>query len=447
MRNTAAVEHADTLVQGEKWYELRQLIGGWPEPEIADLLFELPATKRAILFRLLPHDTASEVFSFLESELQNRLLEDLTVEETRRLVTNLAPDDRIHLLEDLPGEAVQKLLNLLPAEDLWKTRQLLGYPEESVGRLMTPDYVAVRSHWSVAEALNHIRLKGHKAETISTIYVMEDRWQFVDALPLETIVLAQPDTRIEKLLTREGATLSPLADREEAVRMITRYDVFSIPVVDARNVLLGVVTADDVFDVAEEEATEDFQKSVAVSPLKSSYREASMLELFSKRFPWLLALIGVNLLSSTVIAAYSELLEAAIALTFFMPLLLGTGGNTGSQAATLVVRALSTDDLDLTNWLRAIGKELFVGSVLGAAMGLCTSLLGFWRGDWHLALVVALSMTAIVIWANLMGAVLPFVLVRLKLDPAVASSPLITSVSDVTGLVIYFWIARSIMVF
>lgn len=447
MRNAAAIEHADFLVQEEKWYELRQLISGWPEPEIADLLFELPAAKRAVLFRLLPHDTASEVFAFLESELQNRLLEDLTVEETRRLVTNLAPDDRIHLIEDLPGEAVQKLLNLLPPEDLWKTRQLLGYPEESVGRLMTPDYVAVRSHWSVAQALNHIRAKGQKAETIATIYVMEDRWQFVDALPLEIIVLAQPDARIEELLTREGVTLSPLADREEAVRMITRYDVFSIPVVDARNVLLGVVTADDVFDVAEEEATEDFQKSVAVTPLKASYREASLLELFTKRFPWLLALIGVNLLSSTVIAAYSGLLEAAIALTFFMPLLLGTGGNTGSQAATLVVRALSTGDLEITDWLRAIAKELFAGAVLGVAMGLCTSLLGFWRGDWHLALVVALSMAAIVIWANLMGAVLPFVLMRLKMDPAVASSPLITSVSDVTGLVIYFWIARAIMVF
>jgi magnesium transporter len=297
----------------------------------------------------------------------------------------------------------------------------------------------------VAEALNHIRVKGQKAETISTIYVVENRWQFVDAIPLERIVLAQPETSIEELLTREGVTLSPLADREEAVRMITRYDVYSIPVVDARNVLLGVVTADDVFDVAEEEATEDFQKSVAVSPLKASYREATLWELFGKRFPWLLALIGVNLLSSTVIASYAELLEAAIALTFFMPLLLGTGGNTGSQAATLVVRALSTDDLDIGDWLRAIGKEVLVGSVLGLAMGACTSLLGFWRGDWHLALAVALSMAAIVLWANLMGAVLPFVLMRLKMDPAVASSPLITSVSDVTGLVIYFFIARAIL--
>jgi magnesium transporter len=445
MHNTAAIEHAETLVQEGKWYELRQLISGWPEPEIADLLFELPPANRAILFRLLPHDTASDVFAFLELDLQNRLLEDLTEEETRRLVTDLAPDDRIHLLEDLPGEAVQKLLNLLPPEDLWKTRQLLGYPEESVGRLMTPDYVAVRRHWTVAEALNHIRVKGQKAETISTIYVVENRWQFVDAIPLESIVLAQPDASIEELLTREGVTLSPLADREEAVRMITRYDVYSIPVVDARNVLLGVVTADDVFDVAEEEATEDFQKSVAVSPLKASYREASLWELFGKRFPWLLALIGVNLLSSTVIATYAELLETAIALTFFMPLLLGTGGNTGSQAATLVVRALSTDDLDLGDWLRAIGKELLVGAVLGLAMGACTSLLGFWRGDWHLALAVALSMAAIVLWANLMGAVLPFILVRLKMDPAVASSPLITSVSDVTGLIIYFLIARAVL--
>jgi magnesium transporter len=446
MQNSAAIEHAEALVQEEKWYEVRQLISEWPEPEIADLLFDLPAAQRAILFRLLPHDTATDVFSFLEPELQNHLLTDLTEEETRRLITSLAPDDRIHLFEDIPGEVVQKLLNLLPPEELWKTRQLLGYPEESVGRLMTPNYVAVRRHWTVGDALRHIRAKGQKAETISTIYVVENRWQFVDTIPLESIVLAQLDTEIEELLTRERVMLSPLADREEAVRMITRYDAYSIPVVDSRNVLLGVVTADDVFDVAEEEATEDFQKIAGVSPLKSSYREATVWELFAKRFPWLLALIGVNLLSSTVIAVYEDLLQAAIALTFFMPLLLGTGGNTGSQAATLVVRALSTDDIEPGDWLRSIGKEMLVGSVLAVTMGLCTSLLGFWRGDWKLALVVALSMAGIVIWTNLMGTVLPFILVRLRMDPAVASSPLITSVSDVTGLIIYFLIARTILI-
>jgi magnesium transporter len=250
---------------------------------------------------------------------------------------------------------------------------------------------------------------------------------------------------VEDLIDQEGVALSPTADREEAVRMITRYDVYSIPVVDGRNVLLGVVTADDVFDVAEEEATEDFQKGAAVNPLKSSYREATLWELFGKRFPWLLALIGVNLLSSTVIAVYEDLLQTAIALTFFMPLLLGTGGNTGSQAATLVVRALSTGDLEPTDWLRGVGKEMLVGLALAVAMGLCTSLLGFWRGDWHLALVVALSMAGIVVWTNLMGTLLPFVLVRLRMDPAVASSPLITSVSDVTGLIIYFLIARAIL--
>ncbi len=446
MQNTAAIEHAETLVQEEKWYEVRQLIREWPEPEIADLLFDLPATQRAILFRLLPHDTANDVFAFLEPELQNNLLTDLTEEEARRLITNLAPDDRIHLLEELPGEVVQKLLNLLPPEDLWKTRQLLGYPEESVGRLMTPDYVAIRRHWTVGDALKHIRAKGQKAETISTIYVVENRWQFVGAISLESLVLSQLESPVEELIDQEGVALSPLADREEAVRMITRYDVYSIPVVDARNVLLGVVTADDVFDVAEEEATEDFQKGAAVNPLKASYREASLWELFGKRFPWLLALIGVNLLSSTVIAVYEDLLQTAIALTFFMPLLLGTGGNTGSQAATLVVRALSTGDIEPGDWMRGIGKEMMVGIALAIAMGLCTSLLGFWRGDWHLALVVALSMAGIVVWTNLMGTVLPFVLVRLRMDPAVASSPLITSVSDVTGLIIYFLIAKAILI-
>ena len=273
----------------------------------------------------------------------------------------------------------------------------------------------------------------------------DPHWKLLDEIELQQFVLAAPTDRVDALMDRSVATLSPYSDREEAVGLMGKYDLVALPVVDSGGVLLGVVAVDDVMDVAEEEATEDFQKSAAVEPLKMSYEGAGVWSLYRKRIPWLALLVLVNLAASSVIAAYEETLSAAIALAFFIPLLIGSGGNAGAQAATLMVRALATGDIREKQWPRTLLKELAVGGTLGVTMGATAWFFGVIRGGLDIAIVVGLAMLAIVVAANMIGVVLPFLLSRLGIDPAVASSPLITSIADVAGLVIYFWLASTLL--
>ncbi len=358
---------------------------------------------------------------------------------------SLRPDDRTALLEELPGQMTQTLLNLLPPEELAEARLLLGHPEASVGRLMTPDYVAVRPEWTVAQALDHIRKVARRSETIQVIYVVGPNWELLDAMDLRHLILADPDVPIEQILDRSFVSLPATADQEEAVNLMTRYDLFALPITDSTGTMLGIVTVDDILDVAEEEATEDFHKGAAISPLTDSYRASSPAVLYRKRVWWLLSLVFINLASSGVIAAFEDTLQATIALAFFIPLLIDSGGNAGSQAATLMVRALATGELQLRNWLMVLWRELRVGLSLGVSMALAAGILGFYRGDFDLAIVVGLSMVTVVLVANLVGALMPLVLARIRIDPAVASGPLITTVADTTGLLIYFSIAVLIL--
>ena len=435
----------EALIDQRRWSELKTAVAEWPAPELAELVVERDSPDRLLLFRVLTRDLSGEVFSHLDSEAQNALLGELNSDELRRLLANLEPDDRTHLFEEVPDRVVQRLLNLLNPADLKAARLLLSYPDESVGRLMTPEYVAIRPDWTIEQALRHIRVRGRDREVVTTIYVTDDHWRFLDAVELPQLILAELDELVENVLEHEAVTLSPDDDREEAVRQMGRYDLFVLPVVGADGVLLGIVTADDVLDVAEEEATEDFQLSAAVEPLKVSYGEASVLSLVRKRIPWLLALVVVNLGAAGVIAAYEETLMAVISLTFFIPLLMGSGGNTGAQSATLMVRALATGDIDRTQWSRTVQKEVAVGAMLGMTMGASVWFLGLFRGGGQVALVVALAMFLIVFVSNLIGTMVPLLLTRVGIDPAVASTPLITSVADIAGLIIYFMIATRLL--
>jgi magnesium transporter len=438
-------ERVRELLDARELQRLRALLVDAPAPDVAELLGELAARERAITFRLLPRDMASDVLAGLEPDDGRALIADLTDHEARRVLVNLAPDDRTQLLEELPGVVTQRLLNLLSPGDLAEARSLLGYPEESVGRLMTPDYVAVHAGWTVRQALDHIRARGGETETLAEIYVVDERWRLLDAVELAAFVLADPDARVETIMDRSFAALSAHDDRERAVELIARYDRYALPVVDSDGVLLGIVTIDDLLDVAEREATEDFQRSAAIEPLATTYRGASVWSLYRKRIGWLLVLIFVALLSSGVIAAFEGTLESVIALAFFIPLLIGAGGNTGAQSATLVVRALAIGDMRLGQWARALGREIVVGVALGATMGVAASTLGLVRGGAAVGAVVGLAMLAIVLAANLVGAALPFILTRLGLDPAVASSPLIATIMDALGLLIYFGIALALL--
>ncbi len=429
------------FVHDQQWTELRNFVRRIPVPEIADVFVDFNKEEQVLLFHALPRSMAADVFSYIEFEQQNQLLENLTDEHTRQLLANLRPDDRTQLLGELPGVVTQRLLNLLNPKDLAEARTLLGYPEESVGRLMTPDYVAIRPTWTADKAINHIRKTGKDSEIVSVVYVTDKNWKLIDGISLRQLILADPETLISDLVTHSFISISAVEDREEAVRILARYDIVALPVVDSDGILVGIVTVDDVLDVAEEEATEDFHKAGAVQPLKSGYRETSVWQLFQKRIGWLAILVVVNLVSSGVISAFEETLAAIIALAFFIPLLIDSGGNAGAQAATLMVRAIATDDVEVSHALKTIFKEVKVGLILGCIMGIASIGLGFLRGGMLIGIVVGISMAAIVLVSNLVGTILPFILDRFKIDPAVASGPLITTIADSTGLLIYFSIA------
>ncbi|MBS3965720.1 MAG: magnesium transporter [Truepera sp.] len=438
-----------SLIHEKRWGALARY-RAWPEtetlaPELADALLKLNPADRVLLFRALPKEIAAEVFSYLEGEPRDALLRQLTDHETLQLLDELSPDDRTALLGELPGRVTQRLLNLLSPEDLREARQLLGYPEQSVGRLMTPDYLAVRPEWTIDEALKHIRTFGHESETADIIYVTDARWRLLDDLPLQRLVMTVPDKRVHEIMDNTYVALRTSDNREEAVRMMQRYDRVALPVVDSDGVLVGIITVDDVLDVAEAEATEDFHKVAAIAPLRMSYWEASKTFLFRSRIGWLIGLVLVNLASSGIIAGFEELLTASIALAFFIPLIIDTGGNAGAQSATLMVRAIATGDVKLNQWARAFTKELVIGIGIGLTVGLAGLLLGFLRGGFEIGLVVMLTMVVMLVFTNLIGLSLPFILTRFGLDPALASGPVITSIADAVGLLIYFSIAAWIL--
>ncbi|CAN5672215.1 magnesium transporter [soil metagenome] len=429
------------LIEAREWDSLRDALTHWPVPEVADLLLHLRKGDRVLLFRALPRRQAAGVFSRLAFEEQDALLAALSDEETRGLLASLHPDNRTQLLAELPGRVTQRMLNLLGPEDLKEVRSLLGYPEESIGRLMTPDYVAVHPEWSVAEALGHIRAHGKDSETINQIYVTDHAWRLLDDIELRRIILADPETRIADLMDRSFASLSAFADREVAVQLIRRYDQVALPVVDSDGVLVGIVTVDDVLDVAEQEATEDFHRVGSVEPIRTSLREAGIGFLYRRRIVWLLVLVFINIFTGAGIAYFEDTLAAVLVLVVFLPLLIDSAGNAGSQAATLMVRAIATGDVRMADWFRLAGKELGVAAALGGTMAVAVSVLAVWRGGPDVAVVVATSMVAVVIIGSMAGMSLPFLLSRMKLDPATASAPLVTSIADISGVLVYFSIA------
>lgn len=429
------------LIDSGQLKQLSVRLKEWADPELADLIGALKAKQQILLFRLLARQQAAHVFALFEPEHQDRILRALTDVDTRALLARLSPDDRTALLDELPATVTKRLMQLLSPEDLAESRQLLGYPDDSVGRMMNPDYIRVRAEWTVEQALAHIRKFARDSEVFNILYVTDGEGVLVDVLRMRRLILAPLNTVLSELLNYRFFSLSAYDDQEFAVEQIQRYDVNALPVVDSDGVLLGIVTVDDLFDVAEEEATEDIQKGAAVSPLETNYSSAASLLLFRKRIGWLIILIFVNLLSAAVISNYLDYLQAYVALVLFMPLVIASGGNTGAQSATLMVRALAVGDLKFSGWMKVLTKELKVGAMLSLAMGFFAFVLGIYRSESRIALTVGLSMFFAVFFANMIGALLPLMLKKFKIDPAAASSPLVTSIMDTVGLQIYFTMA------
>ncbi len=430
-------------IRRKDWERVRPLLEDLDTPALAGLLRSLDPADSVLLFRLLPTARAGEVFAALDYPDQGRLIEQFKDPQKRRVLRALDPAARAGLLQELPPLIVRKLVYLLPPEERPEAMRLLGYPEESVGSRMEPDYAAVRASWSVAEALEHIRKFGVPSETLDVVYVLDEKRRLLDALPLSEVVLADPGRKIEDLMDRECVSIGVAEDQEKAVRKMRKHGLSALPVADSSGVLVGIVTAGDAFRIAEEETTEDFHKKAAISPLEKGYNESSVWTLYRKRIVWLSLLGLAGFLSAGVIAAFEETIAAMVILASFIPVLIDSGGNTGAQSATLVIRALAVGDLNLKQWLKVIRRELVMGVILGLSLGAVLFLMGvLWRGGPHVGLVVFMAMTCIVLLANLVGGVLPFILIRLKFDPAVAGSPVITTIVDASGLLIFFLIAR-----
>ncbi len=435
------------LIERKNLNDLKDVLSTWPAPEIADLLLDIDKSSRAIIFRTLPRDLAAKVFSYLETDQRNALLYDLTDQETRQLLADIPPDDRTALFEELPAKVTMTLMNLLSPSDLKEARELLGYPEDSIGRLMTPDFVAVRPEWTVSQALKHIRIFGKDSETINRIYVTDKDGNLLDDVLLRNIILAEENQKISSLMDNNFVSVSAFDDQEVAVKIMEKYDIAALPVVDSQGKLVGIVTFDDIMDISKEEATEDFQKISGMTPFEETYQSVSVFKLWTKRLPWLAVLLFANSITTAVISSYQNAIESVIALTFFIPMLIGTGGNTGTQSSTLIIRSLAVGDITIKHWFKVFMKEIIIGILLGIALGLFAFIRGLveLHSGLEIPITIGVSMIAIVIWANIIGAMLPLIIAKLKLDPAVISSPFIATFTDITGMIIYFNIALMIL--
>lgn len=430
------------VLQKKDLISLRRMLKEFDSFQTAEIIEELPKPNDVFLFRLLPRELAKEIFKHLSQEKQEEIVESFAknLGEITNLLNDLNPDDRTAFLEELPGEVTQKLLQLLSDQERSVAINLLGYPEDSIGRLMTPEYVSVKPSFSIAKTLDHIRKFGHDSETLNNIYVVDDNQKLIDEVRIKEIILASPEKLISDLMDYRFVALKSHDDQESAIKIFSDYDRVALPVVDSNGILLGIVTIDDVMDVAEEETTEDFHKfgsfhQAILNPLRTR-----VVQLYKKRIVWLITLVFVNVFSSAAIASYEEVIQSVVALVFFLPLLIGSGGNAGSQAATLMIRSLVLGEVQIRDWLRLLGREFLVSFLLGITMAAGVAIVSGLRTP-EIMVVVSLTMVLVVMTGSLVGLLLPFIFTKLKLDPATASGPLVTSIADICGVVIYFSIA------
>ncbi|GJQ25058.1 MAG: magnesium transporter MgtE [Phycisphaerae bacterium] len=433
---------------------LREALADLPPADIADLFADLPPEQVAVLFRILPRAQATDVFEYLPVDVQESTLRAMGQEDVAAVLNEMDPDDRTALLEEMPGEAAQRLINLLSPEERRIASKLLGYPEESIGRRMTPDYVAVRADWTISHVFSHLRQVGKDKETLNVVFVTDERGRLIDDIALRQLVLADPNDLVKDIMDGHFPFLRAYDDQEEAVRTFKKYDRSVLPVVDSSNILVGIVTVDDVLDVAEQEETEDVQKMAAVQALDEPYLATPFTVMVRKRAGWLLALFAGELLTATAMGYFEHEIARAVVLALFVPLIISSGGNAGSQGASLIIRAMALGEVTLGDWWRIMRREVMSGLALGSILGIVAFVriaLWPWRvsmyGEHYLivAFAVGTSLVGVVMWGTLSGSMLPLIMRRLGFDPAVSSAPFVATLVDVTGLVIYFLTAKVIL--
>jgi len=422
--------------------------------DVVELVNEFPENEATIIDNMTVHRAVS-VFKILDINQQKDIIKELPARKTAKILNELPPDDRTDFLEELPKAAIRDLIKLLEPEERKITLSLLGYPEDSVGRLMTPDYVYVYAHYTVAEVLNNIRKYGKKYETIDVIYIIDENGCLVDDIRIRDVLIEQPDAIIKDIIDGRYVALNVYEDQEHASQVFKMNNRTALPVVDDNDVLLGIVTIDDILWVTNEEFSEDMQKMGGTEALNEPYLDISLTKLFKKRITWLVILFLGEMFTATAMGYFEGEIQKAVVLALFIPLILSSGGNSGSQASTLIIQAMSIGEITVADWWRILRRELSSGLLLGSVLGL----IGFFRiMIWHfinpgyyglhpilVAITIGFTLLGVVIWGTIAGSMLPIVLKKLGADPAVSSAPFVATLVDVTALVIYFSVALLIL--
>ncbi|WP_295122180.1 magnesium transporter [uncultured Chitinophaga sp.] len=453
MENEALLEKYEELAGQKAYGELHTYLDDQLITDIADLINELP-DEGANIIQQLTIGRAAAAFRILEFPAQEEIIRELPPSKIAELMNELPPDDRTSFLGELPSEAVKELIKLLDPEDRKVTLALLGYPETSVGRIMTPDYLAVKSSWTVQHVLDHIRNHGRDSETIDVIYVLDEYGKLLDDFRIREFLLVSPNTLVSSLMDDRFVALHVHDEQEEAIQEFRLENRVALPVTDDKGIMLGIVTIDDMLWIANEEHTEDIQKIGGTEALDEPYLDMPLFKLLKKRVGWLIILFIGEMLTATAMGFFEDEIAKAVVLALFVPLIISSGGNSGSQASTLIIQAMALGEISISDWWRVMRRELISGILLGSILGL----IGFIRillwnqffdtyGEHTILIgtVVGLSLVGVVLWGTLSGSMLPLILKRLGADPATSSAPFVATLVDVTGLIIYFSVAFAFM--
>ena len=429
------------LLAQREFKAVRSILDVMNEVDIASLLSTLSDKELALAFRLIPKDKAAEVFSNMDTSMQTYLVTMFTEKELKELLDDLYMDDTVDMLEELPANLVKRILATVSASDRSMINQLLNYPEDSAGSIMTTEYVDLREEMTVGQAMAHIKKTGIHKETIYTCYITERR-KLVGIVSAKDLMTTDDDVPIKDLMETEIISVYTHADQEQVAQLFTKYDLLALPVIDQDGRMVGIVTFDDAMDVMVDEATEDITKMAAINPSEKTYFETSVLQHAKNRIPWLLILMFTSIITGTIITRYEKAFAAIPLLVSFIPMLMDTGGNCGSQSATLIIRGIALDEIRFTDLFKVMFKEFRISLIVGAFLAVANGVRIFIQ--YHnpgLAVVIACSLMGTVIMAKLVGCILPLLAKKVNLDPAIMASPLITTLVDTFSILIYFNIA------
>lgn len=441
------VENIRELLNKGQYTRLRQVVQELNDADIADYLEDMDEEEIVKVFRILPKDMAADVFSFLEIELQQNVITTLSDKDAAHIIDNMMADDAKELMEEMPANIVKRLIANTSPDTRQAINHLMRYPEDSAGSIMTVEYVDLKEHYTVAQAIERIRKVGLDSETINICYVLDNKRTLVGTVGLRYLLLSEPDAVIGDIMHRNVVSLHTLMDQEEVARMFKKYEFTAMPVVDNEDRLVGIITMDDVVDILEEETTEDIEKMAAVMPSDKSYLRTTVFEAFKKRIPWLLLLMISATFTGSIITSFESALSRYVVLTAFIPMLMDTGGNAGGQASAIIIRGLSLDEIEFGDWFKVVWKEIRTAALCGVTLALCNfvKLLVFDRVGMQVAFVVCITLTMAVIVAKVVGSTLPMLAKKIGMDPAVMASPFITTIVDAISLLIYFRVATVVL--